>query len=351
MATNVPTQTEDWDWVHRYETDTLRPVPGEHDIDNEWVVKESLVNPDGGFNGGIDLVTKIVGFQYAIRKRLISRPDCAKYDSQRWKREMLILRKLRHPNIPFYIDGFYTPAKGSIYMQACRLGSLADFFDSGRFMTISPVKCEYFLWYVLYEIATAILYLQTGFKNLADANSSSRPKVKGWVSIVHGDIRPDQIFIHNTVSDTRPRALLGDFGFGQFLKPWAPTDSHDGPGSKSRSKAPEFPEEISTATDIFGLGATAQLCIRPREHVKKGLKAGLLSSDISANQISCKRFFDELICSCVCTSPAERTTIREFLTLLEEEHHESGEYGRWAVDLRKLPLSEMFKALYPPWGW
>lgn len=309
----MPSNAQIHDWDHRYDRDTRRPIPSKHDVDFDWRVIKSISNPDGGFNGGIDLVENDKTKELAVRKRLRLQPDCDKYDSNRWRREMLILRKLSHHNIPYYIDGFYTPVRGSIYMQSCRLGSLSDFIESGSKKLISFDLLEYFLWYVMHEVAEAILYLQTGFKTLADADSSHRhrDKVKGWVTLVHGDIRPDQIFLNNTKSDPGPFVLLGDFGFSQFIKPWHDVEVHDGPGCRSSSKPPEFPDEISEATDIFGLGVTAQLCLVSRKEVKKGLKKGRL------RELGLSRDLEALICSCVASKPHNRPTIRKLLKKLE----------------------------------
>ena len=305
----MPTRSQEWDWNHRYERDTNRPNPAEHDIDHNWRLIKSIVNPDGGFNGGIDLVDNWVNGELAVRKRLRPHHGCTEHDSLRWRREMLIMRKLNHPNIPYYLDGFYTPDKGSIYMQPCRLGSLSNFID--RMHCLDAYLREYMLWHVLHQVAQAVLYMQTGFQTLADANRSRRDKVQGWMVVVHADIRPDQIFLRNPENGPTITALLGDFGFAQFLKPWHRTEAHDGPGRASSSKGPEFPHEVSEATDIFGLGATAQLYVVPEEKVKSGLLPGWL------RQFGISDELDELICSCCAHYPSLRPNIREVLEKLE----------------------------------
>ncbi|ERF70034.1 hypothetical protein EPUS_03586 [Endocarpon pusillum Z07020] len=324
------------DWHNRYERDTCSPIPTSEDIDDSWRLVKSVANPDGGFNGGIDLVVNKHDGLLAVRKRLRPRPRCTGHDHMRWRREMLVLRKLDHHNIPKYYDGFFTPERGSLYMQPCRLGSVSDFVDSHRKKYLSLEMQEFFLWYILHEVAEAVLYMQTGFKCLADARRSHRDKVKGWVSLVHGDIRPDQIFLNNTESDPTTRVMLGDFGFAQFIKPWHSCEVHDGPGGKSSSKAPEFPSQISTATDIFGLGAVAQLYIAPCEKVKAGLNQGWLS------QLHVSKELDSLVCRLVAVQPADRPTIREAL--------QETEWGLKVREDRGLGLSLMagplFKCLY-----
>lgn len=334
----MPTKAEEWDWSHRYHRDAGRPVPGEIDIDQNWCLVKSVANPDGGFNGGIDLVISKVNKELAVRKRLRSHPLCAEHDNLRWRREMLILRKLSHENIPYYIDGFYTLTRGSMYMQPCRLGSISDFVLSGRKALLSAKMQEFFLWYVLHEVAQAVLYMQTGFKNLADANRCARDRVKGWVSLVHGDIRPDQIFMNNTESDARVRVLLGDFGFSQFIRPWRRIEVHDGPGAKSSSKAPEFPGVISEATDVFALGATAQLYLVSTEKAKSGLAMGWLRKRAGVSHE-----MDEFVCRCVAVAPSERPSIREVLRMLEWGLAEQTKEGLGL----KLLEGPLFKCLYP----
>jgi serine/threonine protein kinase len=324
-------------WHNRYERDTRCPIPSGTNVDHNWRLIKSIVNPDGGFNGGIDLVKNGNTGILAVRKRLLSRPGCDKHDWERWRREMLILRKLKHHNIPRYFDGYYTPVRGSMYMQACRLGSVSDFIENNRKQLLPLNMQEFFLWYILHEVAEAILYMQTGFKNLDEARSSKHSKVHGWVSLVHGDIRTDQIFLNNTESDPTPRVLLGDFGFAQFIKPWFSVEAHDGPGGPTSSKAPEFPFQISKATDVFALGATAQMYLVPSEKTKRGLQPGWLRLVPVSNEL------DELICSCVAVVPADRPPIQKVLEILE-----------WGLKVQKaegLSLSmvtgPLFKCLYP----
>ncbi len=332
----MPSSSKQHDWLHRYERDTRCPIPTSKDVDHNWRLVKSLANPDGGFNGGIDLVTNKHNGLLAIRKRLRPRSHCSGHDHMRWRREMLVLRKLDHHNIPKYYDGFFTPERGSLYMQPCRLGSVSDFVDSNRKKLLGLEMQEFFLWHILHEVAEAILYMQTGFKCLADARASPRDKVRGWVSIVHADIRPDQLFLNNSERDPSTQVMLGDFGFAQFIEPWYRCQAHDGPGGRSSSKAPEFPGQISTATDIFGLGAVAQLYLAPHEKVKAGLERGWLSR----LQVSAE--LDALVCRLVAVRPADRPVIKEALQDLE--------YGLKARKERGLGLSLMvgplFKCLY-----
>lgn len=334
----MPSSAQQSAWKHRYDRDTRRPLPANYDLNHNWRVISSIANPDGGFNGGIDLVDHKVTRELAVCKRLRSRPGCGKDDGfRRWRREMLILRKLNHPNIPHYIDGFCTAEGASIFMQPCRLGSVSDFIRSGK-MDIIPFRMvEFFLWHILHEVAQAVLYLQTGYKTLADADRSRLEKVRGWVTIVHGDIRPDQIFLDNTATEPGPFVLLGDFGFGQFIKPWHEIEEHDGPGAPSSSKPPEFPDEISEDTDIFGLGATAQLYLVPHHKVKTGIAAGWFRRNLGLS-----RELDALICRCVAADPVRRPTIHELLQKLED--------GLDAQRRDGLSLSQLsgplFKSLY-----
>lgn len=305
------TAAEEREWDHRYDRETSYPIPpAEENIDNGWRLIKSITDVDGAFNGGIDLVESKGNHKLAVRKRLRAHRDCGQYEWKRWRREMLILRKLSHPNIPAYIDGFYMHEKGSIYMQPCRLGSVSSFVE--RRMNVLPFKVqEFFLWYILHEVAEAVLYMQTGFQTLADANRSKRDKVKGWVSLVHGDIRPDQIFLNDTRDDPTPRVLLGDFGLAQFIKPWHRTEIHDGPGARCGSRAPEFPNEISDATDIFGLGATAQLYLFPDQRPTSGLREASLTRYGVGHELAA------LVCDCVAVRVSIRPTIWELLERLK----------------------------------
>lgn len=313
----MPSESQEFDWRHRFrqaDGDPTRPMPANYNIDLRWRVMKPLADADGGFNGGIDLVDKQESTRriMAVRKRLQPRPGCEAHDCHRWENEMLILRKLNHPNIPYYIDACFTREKGSLYMQPCRLGSLADFIYKDRKQLLNTRLQEFFLWYVLHQVAQAILYLQTGFKTLAEANNARRDKMEGWVTLVHADIRPDQIFLHSTDSDTTPQVKLGDFGFGQFIKPWHEVERHDGPGGASNSKPPEFPGEISVDTDIFGLGATAQLYLRPDKKIQCGIdEVWLTQRTVVSPELA------KFICKCVKARAVQRTTILQALETLE----------------------------------
>jgi serine/threonine protein kinase len=333
---NVPTRAQEWDWEHRYDRDSSRPLPAVDDIDGAWRLIKSIANPDGGFNGGIDLVQNKVSSDLAIRKRLVANPRTIDDEYSRWRREMLVMRKLKHPNIPFYIDGYYAHGRGSIFMQACRLGSVYRFVDSGAKAHLSFEVQEFFLWYILHRVAEVVLYMQTGFASLADARRSKHSKVEGWVSLVHGDIRPDQIFLNNTESDPRPQVLLGDWGFAQFIKPWRTTAKHDGPGARSSSKAPEFPGEISGATDVFALGVSAQLYLFPDRKAVTGLRPGVLPL------IGLSHELDAIICSCVSLHVDDRPRIREVLEKLEAGIRVQERAGL-KLSLVKGPI---FKSLY-----
>jgi serine/threonine protein kinase len=331
----MPTPSEEYDWIHRYDRDTRRPTPAEYDIDYKWDLVKHVVTSDGCFNGGIDLVENKTDKELAIRKRLCLRNEFGKQDFRRWRREMLILRRLRHPNIPYFIDGFYTPDKGSIYMQPCRLGSVAHFVDKRKHILPFEMQ-EFFLWHILHEVATAILYMQTGFKTLAEADSSKRDKVRGWLTLIHCDIRTDQIFLHNSEEEPEPAVLLGDFGFAQFIRPWRYTEQHDGPGGPSCSKAPEFPHEISPDTDVFALGITAQMYFRPTERPRQATPRGWLA------QLGVSHELDKLVSSCCAHNPSHRPSIRKVLDKLKVGLDLQAQEG---LTLKKLS-GPLFKCLY-----
>ena len=334
----MATTQEAYDWEHRYTRESRRPQPAQEDIDYNWRVITSIVHADGAFNGGIDLVENLVNTELAIRKRLRPTGVYGREEHLRWRREMLMMRKLSHPNIPYYIDGFFSPNKGSIYMQACRLGSLRGFIKSRRQTMLTGELQELFLWHVLHDIALAIFYMQTGYKTLADAKRHPRhEKRSGWISVAHCDIRPDQIFLHNSKDDPTPRALLGDFGFAQFLKPWVRYEGHDGRGAATSSKAPEFPHQISEATDVFGLGIVAQMYLNPGQKLRHGFNRLWLHHQTGASPM-----LDTCIRQCCATKPADRPNIKRVVETLEWGLSEMRRYGHRIENV----TGPLFKSLY-----
>lgn len=327
------------DWDRRYHSRTSRPSPARTNIDIEWEVIQSISNPDGAFNGGIDLVQHKKSKEMCIRKRLCAKRRCPGNDYLSWRREMLVMRKMSHPNIPYYVDSCYNPGKGSLYMQPCRFENLSQWCDHGM-ARLSPTMKEFFLWYVLQQVGQAILYMQTGFKTLAEADRADTSRVSGWVSLVHADIRTDQIFIDQAREDVNhgdtPRVLLGDFGFSQFIHPWRQTERHDGIGAGCRSKAPEFPAQISLKTDVYALGATAQMYLFPDANIKRGVSRGyFVKYGISVT-------LDDLICDCVEISPADRPGIRNVLRRVELRLKQYDDQG-WSSSMIK---PSWFKPIY-----
>jgi serine/threonine protein kinase len=345
------TPQQDYDWRHRYVNPTsrnanLREPPVTTSIDHEWRLIKSLADPCGAFNNGIDLVDHRETGELAVRKKLRIhdfRHVSTEKEIRLWMHEMLVLRKLRHPHTPYYCDGWADLDRGlgSIYMEPCRLGSVRDFVRPGRHLELLRTKREYLLWHILHGVAEAILYMQTGYKTLAEANrreNRHRPMVKGWVCLVHCDIRPDQIFLNDTQTSRKPLVRLGDFGCSQFMKPWHDSEPYDGDLIPHSTKPPEFPAEMSRKTDVFALGAVAQM------YAKYGSPPGTAAARGYFTDEGYTTMLDDLVYSLVARYPSDRPSIREVLAVTGralEIHEECG------VSLSGLP-SGLFDKL---WSW
>ena len=314
------TITDQWDWDHRYEREA-ETIPGAKSIDHKWRVDLELPYPDGGFNAGIHLVSNRKDRRVAVRKVLKPHHKLGTMTEQ-WRREMLMMRRFNHPNIPFFVEGWCSDKGGSIYMEPCRFGNANDFSENPWPVGIKPRFRELIVWYMMREIATAVLYLQTGFRDLEEANDARRSKKRTWITAVHGDIRPDQVFFTDPISTNGkpgqgpPRVLLGDLGATQFIRPGNVTEAHDG-GLKRMggSKPPEFPQQISPFTDIYDIGAFAWLFLSPNlqqtdmfEDPPSGL---FIQYDVGYE-------LDSLLTRCLRKNPNERPTIRLLLDVCEK---------------------------------
>lgn len=146
----------------------------------------------------------------------------SEYDA--FEREIQVLRRLDHPNIPHYLDSFQTPAGFCMVQEYKDAPSLAN----SRRWTPQQIK----------QIAISVLEI------LKYLQSQSPP-------VIHRDLKPENILV-----DERMNVFLVDFGFART-----------GGGEVAASSVikgtlgfmpPEqmFNRHLSAASDLYSLGAT-----------------------------------------------------------------------------------------------
>jgi serine/threonine protein kinase len=176
------------------------------------IVSHLAAEREGGFNLGIVLVRhRLTGALY-IEKRVSPRAIRTGHAA----REARALKTCHHPHIiaahfaDLHPD---TRGYGSIYMDYCELGSLDTLLS--RLARRGAYAPEGFLWKVLFDMATALCYLQTG-EDSSRAAMDGHPittRRAGWEKILHRDIKPGNIFLTGRRQETQyPEVVLGDFG-------------------------------------------------------------------------------------------------------------------------------------------
>lgn len=126
-----------------------------------------------------------------------------------------------HPNIIRYFAVETSPVgldRYNIFLELCSGGDLLDQLRCFRSQTSKSgfTAPMVFTLHVLVSLAHALAYLHHGLRwKEGQTYSDTHP----WDPIIHGDIKPDNIFLrHNPHSQVKglPDVVLGDFGMAQF---------------------------------------------------------------------------------------------------------------------------------------
>ncbi len=196
-----------------------RPRPSRKNIDHHFKLIKKLKN-GGGLNEGINIVRYKKNNNLFVQKKLPS----AYRESER---EILFLNVLKHPDIITYIDAYIplgrSHAGASLYMEYCELGTLQDLIEKylkrNRQNPREPHAYipERFVWHVLESMASALLYIHHG----VSPDDYHAIHTKDWSSIVHRDIKPDNIFLRKSPDAEYPVPVLADF-VGPLYSPLRP---------------------------------------------------------------------------------------------------------------------------------
>ena len=137
-----------------------------------------------------------------------------------------------------------TPTTLEMYFDYYAGGDLSHFmkkhFENGEKFT------ESFILHVYEQLAEALTFIHTGYDALK--NSYDLPVIGSvWKPIIHGDIKPLNIFLKSPTKGRFPDLVLGDFG-----------NSESQPGKGIRGTYPWIGPEIGyygLEGDIWGVGA------------------------------------------------------------------------------------------------
>ena len=104
---------------------------------------------------------------------------------------------------------------------------------------------ESFIWHCFLQLSEALAYIHHGWDR---RHSSGPPPASEWQSIIHGDVKPENVFLGPPTEDSHgyPSLVLGDFGL-------ATIDERPVPGTW-KWQPPELPM-TSEKADVWALGA------------------------------------------------------------------------------------------------
>ena len=160
--------------------------------------------------------------------------------------EAYILQKLLPPyeRIVHMHELIMTPHTIQIYLDYYDGGDLGQFMD--KVFKDGMRLEENFVWHCYQQLCEALAYIHTGYKALSQKYETPLWG-DSWTPIIHGDIKPMNIFVKLSTRNCFPELVLGDFGNSQIRPgryligtlPWQP---------------PEVPE-YSVQSDVWGAGA------------------------------------------------------------------------------------------------
>jgi len=273
-----------------------RPISS-HSTDHKYTPIEPLA-PRGGGSTSILLVRRKADSLLCVRKKLRGFGE----SGRAWREEMEVLRSLQHPHVVEYIDSFIDVSRGpgresaALFTEWCDLGSLGDFKEN---MTDGRVRVpEAFAWHVLRSLVSAVCYCHRG------------PGGGTWLSVVHRDIKPDNIFLKSSEhggGGRYPIVKLGDFGSAVGAENPEFYDRHALRGTQGW-EPPEFPS-FGQRGDVWGLGAVVQsLCRLRMDTIDPRLGVGReYSEDL-----------DECVRACLTEDKVDRPFVREVALMVEE---------------------------------
>ncbi|KAF3921820.1 hypothetical protein AA313_de0205149 [Arthrobotrys entomopaga] len=162
--------------------------------------------------------TKIIGKRICLKD---SKTVARSYD-----REVKMLSTIKGGKNILKILGFHKSERGDpyghIFTEFCELGDVEALFkkygDARKYMP------EGFLQQLTLDMSKALLFLERG------SDSLSQSRKPGWISIIHNDIKPNNIFMKSRPRGSKsvyPIFVMGDFGLAsKATEPAEPSCPH-----------------------------------------------------------------------------------------------------------------------------
>ena len=159
--------------------------------------------------------------------------------------EIEILRDILHdhPRIVRLHEAITHTHTMQLYFDYYPGGDLFQF--NARYMEYWEPVPESFIWHCFLQLSEALAYIHHGYDR---RQLSGSPSASEWQSIIHGDVKPENVFLGPPTEDSHgyPSLVLGDFGL-------ATIDECPVPGTW-KWQPPELPM-TSTKADVWALGA------------------------------------------------------------------------------------------------
>lgn len=217
----------------------------------------------GGRIGGQNLGTYLMESEengLLCVKKLLSRSNSAQETGA--DREIKALRKLgnhRHPNVNTFIVALNSSREGTpvteLIVKYCDMGDLHHVIE--KFETVGRSLPEPFIWHVFMCMAKALVLCHTG----ANDYVGRRPQ-DDFEYIIHGDIKPNNIFFTSRPGALYPEAVLGDFGGAKTKAQIERCRQHKerfGMTYTPGFDAPEHHTNPNPKVDIFSLAVTVMI--------------------------------------------------------------------------------------------
>ncbi|ESZ95523.1 hypothetical protein SBOR_4108 [Sclerotinia borealis F-4128] len=261
------------------------------DIRHQYKIVHTIDSGDGdigGMNGGVHVVRLKATSKIYVEKRF-------KKDSLETRQngkpglgvvEILITHRMKHGGLANYISAFIAPdtvhpTSASLYLEFCNLGSLDDLIKcySQCLHTNEAARIpERFAWHAISGLCDALSYLWGGKSFVTNEKDRGTGPVKGWKSIVHRDMKPDNILMRSRtshVTSNYPYLVISDFGMA--------TDDHDrnsgacgtrhfwapellwNPPARNNQQLESFPpnQYHTPESDLYSLGVCIYNLCRP----------------------------------------------------------------------------------------
>ncbi|XP_010515900.1 PREDICTED: serine/threonine-protein kinase ATG1b-like isoform X3 [Camelina sativa] len=205
--------------------------------------------------------------------------------------EIIILRKINHPNIIRFIDMIEAPGKINLVLEYCKGGDLSMYIH--KHGSVPEATAKHFM-----------LQLAAGLQVLRDNN------------IIHRDLKPQNLLL--STDDTDAALKIADFGFARSLQPRGLAETLCG---SPLYMAPEIMQlqKYDAKADLWSVGAILFQLVTGRTPFTGISQIQLLQNIIRSTDLHFPADCRDLSTDCkdlcrklLCRNPVERLTFEEF---------------------------------------